>query len=181
MICWASWPLTMSRKKRGIIRYALQIICWRGRKNIELIITLQLKMSRNMILHHDLFGNKKAFTMSSLLDKLCSLLPEGLSTKYYTAKLQTRFQNHYGDTIVIESKKGQGQSNIVFSSSISVADAIRAASELRVFRGRNSFRRCPWYVGRSDSSWCCECITWLFTRSRNFQRFISFSIWSFSS
>jgi hypothetical protein len=27
------------------------------------------------ILHHDLFENKKAFTMSSLLDKLCSLLP----------------------------------------------------------------------------------------------------------
>jgi hypothetical protein len=31
------------------------------------------------------------------------LLPEGLSTKYYTAKLQTRLQNHYGDTIA--SKK----------------------------------------------------------------------------
>ena len=77
------------------------------------------------ILHHDLFENKKAFTMSSLLDKFCSLLPEGLSTKYSTAKLQTRLQNHYGDTIVIESQKGQGQSNIVFSSSISVADAIR--------------------------------------------------------
>ena len=77
------------------------------------------------------FLDKKAFTMSSLLDKLCSLLPEALSTKYYTAKLQTRLQNHYGDTIVIESQKGQGQSNIVFSSSISVADAIRAASKLK--------------------------------------------------
>ena len=68
--------------------------------------------------------------MSSLLVKCCSLLPEGLSTKYYTAKLQTRLQSHYGDTIVIESQKGQGQSNIAFSSSISVADAIRAASKL---------------------------------------------------
>ena len=75
------------------------------------------------ILHHDLFENKKAFTMSSLLDKFCSLLQEGLSTKYSTAKLQTRLQNYYGDTIVIESQKGQGQSNIVFNSSISVADA----------------------------------------------------------
>ena len=64
------------------------------------------------MLHHDLCENKKAFTMSSLLEKFCSLLPEGLSTKYYTAKLQTRLQNHYGDTIVIESQKGQGQSNI---------------------------------------------------------------------
>jgi hypothetical protein len=62
------------------------------------------------ILHHDLFENKKAFTMSSLLDKCCSLLSEGLSTKYSTTKLQTRLQNHYGDTIVIESQKGQGQS-----------------------------------------------------------------------
>ena len=65
--------------------------------------------------------------MSSLLDKF----PEDLSTKYSTAKLQTRLQNHYGITIVIESQKGQGQSNIVFSSSISVADAIRAANELK--------------------------------------------------
>ena len=65
----------------------------------------------------------KAFTISFLLDKLCSLLPEGLSTKYSTAKLQTRLHNHYGDTIVIESQKGQGQSNIVFNSAISVADA----------------------------------------------------------
>jgi hypothetical protein len=32
---------------------------------------------------------------------------------------------------VIESQKGQGQSNIVFSSSISVADAIRTASKLK--------------------------------------------------
>jgi hypothetical protein len=32
---------------------------------------------------------------------------------------------------VIESQKGQGQSNIVFSSSISVADAIRAVSKLK--------------------------------------------------
>ena len=73
----------------------------------------------------------EAFTMSSLLDKFCSLLPEDLSTKYSTAKLQTMLQNHYGITIVIESQKGQGQSNIVFSSSISVADAIRAANELK--------------------------------------------------
>jgi hypothetical protein len=78
----------------------------------------QMEKDRNLwkfrkfldILHHDLFENKKAFPMSSLLDKCCSLFPEGLSTKYYTAKLQTRLQNHYDDTIVIESQKGQGQS-----------------------------------------------------------------------
>ena len=69
--------------------------------------------------------------MSSLLDKFCSWLPEGLSTKYSTAKLQTRLQNQYGDAIVIESQKRQGQSNIVCSISISVADAIRAVSKLK--------------------------------------------------
>jgi hypothetical protein len=37
--------------------------------------------------------------MSSLLEQFCSLLPEVLSTKYSTAKLQTRLQKHYGDTI----------------------------------------------------------------------------------
>jgi hypothetical protein len=42
-----------------------------------------------------------------------------------------RLQNHCSNTIVIESQKGQGQSNIAFSSSISVADAIRAASKLK--------------------------------------------------
>jgi hypothetical protein len=45
--------------------------------------------------------------------------------------MKNLIQNHYGDTIVIESQKGQGQSNIVFSNSISVADAIRAASKLK--------------------------------------------------
>ena len=95
----------------------------------SIIIVNQIKVFKLNSL--TLFENKKAFTMSSLLDKLCSLLPEGLSTKYSTAKLQTRLQNHYGDTIVIESQKGQGQSNIVFSNSISVADAIRAASKLK--------------------------------------------------
>jgi hypothetical protein len=34
------------------------------------------------ILPHDLFENKKAFTMSSLLDKLCSLLPENLRSAF---------------------------------------------------------------------------------------------------
>ena len=113
MICWASWPLTMSRKKHSIIRHELQIICWSGKtkhsadnystiKNESEHIAFKKFLD---ILHHDLFENKKAFTMSSLLDQFFSLLPEGLSTKYSTVKLQTRLQNHYGDIIVIESDK----------------------------------------------------------------------------
>ena len=52
------------------------------------------------ILHHDLFENKKAFTMSSLLDKLYSLLPEGLSTKWYcqiTDKASKSLRRYYCD------------------------------------------------------------------------------------
>ena len=124
----------MSRKKRSIItNYLLK---WKKEHSADNYSTIKNESEHDIafkkcldILHHDLFENKKAFTMSSLLDKLCSLLPEGLSTKYSTAKLQTRLQNHYGDTSVIESQKGQGQSNIVFSSLISVA--IRAASKLK--------------------------------------------------
>jgi hypothetical protein len=42
-----------------------------------------------------------------------------------TDKASKSLRRYYCD------RKGQGQSNIVFSSSISVADAIRAASELK--------------------------------------------------
>ena len=57
------------------------------------------------ILHHDHFENKKALTMSSLLDHFCSLLPEGLSTKYSTAKLQ----QYYCD------RKSKGTRSIKYS------------------------------------------------------------------
>ena len=36
----------------------------------------------------DLFVNKKAFSMSILLDKFCSFLPPNIASKYTTSKLQ---------------------------------------------------------------------------------------------
>ena len=39
--------------------------------------------------------------------------------------------NHYSDSIVIQPQQGQGKSNIVFSNSISIGDAIKAASKLK--------------------------------------------------
>ena len=112
----------MSRKKRSIIRHALHddLLKWKKEHSADDYSTIKNESEHDIafkklfdILHNDLLENKKAFTMSSLLDKFCSLLPEVLSTKYSTAKLQTRLQKHYGDTIVIESQKGQDQSNIL--------------------------------------------------------------------
>ncbi|VDI23730.1 Hypothetical predicted protein [Mytilus galloprovincialis] len=51
--------------------------------------------------------------------------------KYTTYKLQKRLMNYYGDSIVIQPQQGQGKSNIMFSSSISIGDAIKAASQLK--------------------------------------------------
>ena len=141
----------------------------------SIIIVNQIKVFKLNSL--TLFENKKAFTMSSLLDKLCSLLPEGLSTKYSTAKLQTRLQNHNGDTIVIESQKGQGQSNIVFSNSISVADAIRAASKLKAdlkfSEVEASFVDVPDMQEDQILHDAAKVLRGSLQHSRNFQRFLS--------
>ncbi|CAG2254031.1 unnamed protein product [Mytilus edulis] len=69
--------------------------------------------------------------MSFLLEKYCFFLPPELKTRYTSAKLQRRLEKHYGNSIVIQTQKGQGRSNIVFSSSISIAEAIQAASHLK--------------------------------------------------
>ncbi|CAG2217813.1 unnamed protein product [Mytilus edulis] len=63
--------------------------------------------------------------------KYCFFLPPELKTRYTSAKLQRRLEKHYGNSIVIQTQKGQGRSNIVFSSSISIAEAIQAASHLK--------------------------------------------------
>ena len=139
MICWASWPLTMSRKKRSIIRHALQIICWSGKKNIVLIITLQLKMSRawyciKKILRHFApwpFWEQESAYSVFLVRQILFLASRGFIDKVLYCQITDKASKSLRDTIVIESQKGQGQSNIVFSSSISVADAIRAANELK--------------------------------------------------
>ena len=79
----------------------------------------------------DLMVKKKAFLMTSLLKLYRSFLPLDLQFCYTTWKLQLRISKHYGKSVVIQSQQGQGQSNIVFSSSISIGDAIAAASRLK--------------------------------------------------
>jgi hypothetical protein len=58
--------------------------------------------------------------MSFLLDKLCSFLPPNIASKYTTSKLQQKLLNYFGNAIIVEKQRGQGKSNTVFSSSITV-------------------------------------------------------------
>jgi hypothetical protein len=73
--------------------------------------------------------NKKTFLMSFLLEKFCSFLPPD-SLNYSTSRLQSRLEKYYDKSIVIQTQQGQGQSNIVFSSSVSIGDAIKVANRL---------------------------------------------------
>jgi hypothetical protein len=79
----------------------------------------------------DLIVNKKAFSMSCLLDKFCSFLPPNIASKYTTSKLQQMLLNHFGNAIIVEKQRGQGKSNTVFSSSITVSEAIHAENNLK--------------------------------------------------
>lgn len=82
-------------------------------------------------INSDLMVNHKAFLMSTLLEKCCALLPEERADKYTSQKLQNRLLRHYGKSIIIQSQQGHGKSNIVFSSSVSIGDAINTASQLK--------------------------------------------------
>ena len=69
--------------------------------------------------------------MSFLLDKFCSFLPPNIASKYTTSKLQQKLPNYFGNAIIVEKQRGQGKSNTIFSSSITVSEAIHAANNLK--------------------------------------------------
>jgi hypothetical protein len=50
---------------------------------------------------------------------------------YTTYRLQQKFEKHLGDAIVIQCQQGQGMSNIVYSSSICLSEAIDTANRLK--------------------------------------------------
>lgn len=58
-------------------------------------------------------------------------MPKDLADKYASSKLQRRLQKYYDDAFVIQTKKGQGKSNIIFSRSITIAEAIQAARQMK--------------------------------------------------
>ena len=78
-------------------------------------------------IHDDLFLHKKAFLISHLLDKYRSFLPNDVPDTYPSAKLL----GYFGDRITIQSQRGQGMSNIMFSSCLPIGDAIAAAGKLK--------------------------------------------------
>ena len=82
-------------------------------------------------INDDLLRNKKAFLLFSLIEKFVSYLPENMPTSFTTRKLQRYLENHYGDSVVIQSQQGQGKSNMIMSSNITLGDAIKAASNLK--------------------------------------------------
>jgi hypothetical protein len=73
-------------------------------------------------IHDDLILHKKAFLISHLLD-----VPD----TYPSTKLQAKLLGHFGDRITIQPQRGQGMSNIMFSSCLSIGDAIAAAGKLK--------------------------------------------------
>ena len=77
----------------------------------------------------DLFVHKKAFLMSHSLEIYKSLLPKDVSENYQSTRLQCKLASYYGSSITIQPQRGQGMSSIVFSSSLTNADAIANAAK----------------------------------------------------
>jgi hypothetical protein len=46
-------------------------------------------------------------------------------------KLQAKLLGHFGDRTTIQPQRGQGMSNIMFSSCLTIGDAIAAAGKLK--------------------------------------------------
>ncbi|CAG2194971.1 unnamed protein product [Mytilus edulis] len=75
----------------------------------------------------ELFVHKMVFSLSYLLSKYKSFLPEDVSSKYTSYRLQLRLKNHFQEHIVIDVNHGQGESNFVYSSSLTLREAVRTA------------------------------------------------------
>ena len=80
----------------------------------------------------DMFIQGKAFSLKYLLDRFKSLLGDNIDTSSYrTEKLQNKLKLHYGDRVVIQTQRGRSKSSILFSSSITVGQAITVATALK--------------------------------------------------
>ncbi|KAK3108189.1 hypothetical protein FSP39_002876 [Pinctada imbricata] len=76
-----------------------------------------------------IFDKTQSMSMSSLFKTFLSYLPEGVTHKYSIGRLRRQLELKYDKKIRIEKgKTGQGQSNLVISSSVSTYDAFRDRS-----------------------------------------------------
>jgi hypothetical protein len=82
-------------------------------------------------IHEDLTVCKQAFLMTQLLKKYLDYLPADIPNTYPVTKLQDRLKIHYGDSIVVQIQRGQWKSNLVFSSDVSIGQAVATAGNLK--------------------------------------------------
>jgi hypothetical protein len=66
--------------------------------------------------------------MTQLLQKYLDYLPAHIPNTYPVTKLQDRLKIHYGDSIVVQIQRGQGKSNLVFSSDVSIGHVATAGN-----------------------------------------------------
>lgn len=53
-----------------------------------------------------------------------------MADKYASSKLQRNVQNNYGKAVVIQTQKGQGKYYVMFSSFLTIAEAIQAPNQM---------------------------------------------------
>jgi hypothetical protein len=83
-------------------------------------------------IHDDLVKHGKAFQLSTLLEWYIEHLPDSVNKYTYRAeKLERRLVKYYGDQITIQKRYGQGRSSLIFSSSVTLSDALKATSDLK--------------------------------------------------
>jgi hypothetical protein len=82
-------------------------------------------------IHEDLTVRKQAFLMTQLLQKYLDYLLAHIPNTYPVTKLQDRLKIHYGDSIVVQIQRGQGKSNLVFSSDVSIEHVVATAGNLK--------------------------------------------------
>ena len=58
--------------------------------------------------------------------------PTEIASKYTTYRLQLKLQIHFGESLVVETQQGQGVSNLAYSSSVSMVEAIQTAHQLKI-------------------------------------------------
>ena len=73
---------------------------------------------------------KQVYTMRTLLESYQTLLAgehiDGVNN-YRSQKLKKRLRKHYGDKIVFQPPHNPSESELVFSTSVSIGDALQAA------------------------------------------------------
>ena len=72
--------------------------------------------------------------LKTLLEKFPNYLEnqEGAqSLSYTTQKLQRRLRRHFENSIVIHTQRGKSHSNVILSSKVTLADAIKAIAQLK--------------------------------------------------